>query len=263
MTNYRKKPVVIQATQWFKDGDHPAVIRKSGPNRIADEGIPWVPTLEGGHVVTPGDWIITGVKGECYPCNPDIFAATYEPAAAPAAPVLEDENNLIDAADKHAQNYAGDPRDCIKTDVLNAFYAGAKWQARASLRTAAPVPTAAPQEAIDDAIRAARNSAFERAAEMCEQRAVSGASSASGEATARQCARDIRSQKHDLSTLPAPDTWKARNEGYALGLEDGLKRQLGSSGNAGVPVEHEHGCAIHYYANAKCTCGVQGGGNGN
>lgn len=78
---FRKKPVVIAATQWFKDGDHPAVIRKSDPNRYADEGIPWVPTLEGGHIVTPGDWIITGVKGEHYPCKPDIFAATYEPAA--------------------------------------------------------------------------------------------------------------------------------------------------------------------------------------
>jgi|SRR5580700_9824576 hypothetical protein len=38
----------------------------------------WVPTLEGGHVAQKGDWIITGVKGEKYPCKPDIFAATYE-----------------------------------------------------------------------------------------------------------------------------------------------------------------------------------------
>ena len=83
--NYRKKPVVIQATQWFKDGDHPAVIRKTAPNRHADEGIPWVPTLEGGHVVTPGDWIITGVKGEHYPCKPDIFEMTYESAALDTA----------------------------------------------------------------------------------------------------------------------------------------------------------------------------------
>lgn len=77
---FRKKPVVIEATQWFKDGDHPAVIRKTALNRHADDGIPWVPTLEGGHIVTPGDWIITGIKGEHYPCKPDIFEATYEPA---------------------------------------------------------------------------------------------------------------------------------------------------------------------------------------
>lgn len=71
---WRKKPVVIEATQWFKPGDHPAVVLK--------DGAPWVETLEGGHVVTPGDWIITGVKGEHYPCKPDIFAMTYEPANA-------------------------------------------------------------------------------------------------------------------------------------------------------------------------------------
>jgi hypothetical protein len=38
----------------------------------------WIFTLEGGHIVTPGDYIITGVKGEHYPCKPDIFALTYE-----------------------------------------------------------------------------------------------------------------------------------------------------------------------------------------
>lgn len=39
----------------------------------------WIDTLEGGHIVCPGDWIITGVKGERYPCKPDVFAQTYEP----------------------------------------------------------------------------------------------------------------------------------------------------------------------------------------
>lgn len=38
----------------------------------------WIDTLEGGHVVCPGDWIIRGIKGENYPCKPDIFAETYE-----------------------------------------------------------------------------------------------------------------------------------------------------------------------------------------
>lgn len=38
----------------------------------------WIDTLEGGHTVCPGDFIITGVKGERYPCKPDIFDATYE-----------------------------------------------------------------------------------------------------------------------------------------------------------------------------------------
>jgi hypothetical protein len=74
---FRKKPVVIEATQWFKKGDHPAVTRH--PSRLPrEEGYGWCHTLEGGHVVTPGDWIITGVKGEHYPCKPDIFEMTYE-----------------------------------------------------------------------------------------------------------------------------------------------------------------------------------------
>ena len=73
---FRKKPVVIEATQWFKHGDHPAVVVLPLQNGVSEKG--WVHTLEGGHEVTPGDWIITGVKGEHYPCKPDIFEATYE-----------------------------------------------------------------------------------------------------------------------------------------------------------------------------------------
>jgi hypothetical protein len=71
---YRKKPIIIEATQWFKHGDHPAV----EPATCIRPENGWVETLEGGHVVTPGDWIITGVKGEHYPCKPDIFKATYQ-----------------------------------------------------------------------------------------------------------------------------------------------------------------------------------------
>jgi hypothetical protein len=70
---FRKKPVVIEATQWFKDGDHPVVYMHP-----ADPVIGRIHTLEGIHYVTPGDWVITGVKGEHYPCKPDIFEMTYE-----------------------------------------------------------------------------------------------------------------------------------------------------------------------------------------
>lgn len=79
-----RKTATIKATQWFKMGDHPAVILKSAPNRYADEGVPWVDTLEGGHVVTPGDWIATGVQGEHWPIKPDVFAATYACASVPS-----------------------------------------------------------------------------------------------------------------------------------------------------------------------------------
>lgn len=81
-----RKTATIRAVQWWKDGDHPAVVRKSARNRYADEGVPWIETLEGGHVVTPGDWIATGVKGEHWPIKPDVFAATYEPVSSLPAP---------------------------------------------------------------------------------------------------------------------------------------------------------------------------------
>ena len=105
---YRKKPVIIEATQWFKNGDHPEdgnetftsgeyvnarcegkVVRYFRHPEIPGEQIcskcnqpmhihGWIDTLEDGHNVCPGDWIITGVKGEKYPCKPDIFNMTYE-----------------------------------------------------------------------------------------------------------------------------------------------------------------------------------------
>ena len=76
---YRKKPVVIEATQWFRHGDHSAVHDPEDFGLQIEKGLGFIDTLEGGHIVTPGDWIITGVKGEHYPCKPDIFAMTYEP----------------------------------------------------------------------------------------------------------------------------------------------------------------------------------------
>ena len=92
---FRKKPVVIEATQWFKHGDHPAVVRAwntpEGPETDKEMAMafghfarefPAIPTMEGLMTVTPGDWIITGVKGEHYPCKPDIFEQTYEPEPA-------------------------------------------------------------------------------------------------------------------------------------------------------------------------------------
>lgn len=70
---FRKKPVVIEATQWFKMGDHAEVMEH------LDFPGPHVHTLEGPMKVSVGDWIIKGVKGEFYPCKPDIFAMTYDP----------------------------------------------------------------------------------------------------------------------------------------------------------------------------------------
>lgn len=76
MAQFRKKPIVIEAEQWFPYlGEVFGVIYlpKGEVGRL-----PMVDTLEGWLKVSAGDWIITGVKGEKYPCKPDIFEATYE-----------------------------------------------------------------------------------------------------------------------------------------------------------------------------------------
>ncbi len=116
MNLYRKKPIPVAAHQWFKNGDHPEdgffsqVADEAG--RAAWEGLVvrrfnrpdvdggsackhcgkfmhihgWIETLEGGHIVCPGDWVITGVKGERYPVKDEIFKATYERVEAISTP---------------------------------------------------------------------------------------------------------------------------------------------------------------------------------
>lgn len=89
---YRKKPVVIEAITFDELVVHG---KASGANMV--NGMPWsfqynghpithendecylIPTLEGSMKMTPTDMLITGVKGEIYPCKADIFAMTYEP----------------------------------------------------------------------------------------------------------------------------------------------------------------------------------------
>ena len=83
MPKFRKKPVVIEA---FQTGSSDApdwaldALNKGTMYYDAQDGLLRVRTPEGEHLAYPGDWIIKGVKGELYPCKPDIFAATYEPA---------------------------------------------------------------------------------------------------------------------------------------------------------------------------------------
>lgn len=112
MPKFRKKPVVIEAVKWNGysnnigltnglDGsagryDMPhwmpkvaKVLPELEPLQICTLEVPvgavhrqgdylWIGTLEGAMRASPGDWIIQGVKGEIYPCKPDIFEATYE-----------------------------------------------------------------------------------------------------------------------------------------------------------------------------------------
>jgi hypothetical protein len=76
---FRKKPVVIEATQWFPGIKVDGVFEENNMTNYGRVGpSAWIATLEGRHEVSAGDWIITGVKGEKYPCKPDIFEITYE-----------------------------------------------------------------------------------------------------------------------------------------------------------------------------------------
>jgi len=78
MPKYRKKPVIIEAFQWLKDAN-PIWWRKRTDLSInVSTRSVFIPTLEGTHEAKPGDFIIQGVKGEIYPCKPDIFEMTYE-----------------------------------------------------------------------------------------------------------------------------------------------------------------------------------------
>ncbi len=110
MAKFRKKPVVIEATQWFKNGDHPEdeireiprsdgsgtfdsggkVVRRfrrpdvDGDSGCEQCGLPmcghgWIDSGGGGFNVCPGDWIITNAQGQHFPCKPDTLEATYEP----------------------------------------------------------------------------------------------------------------------------------------------------------------------------------------
>lgn len=79
MGKYRKKPVVIEAIQWT-GGNVDDIGRFIGKGLVMERGKLVIATLEGEMTASKGDWIIKGVQGEFYPCKPDIFEMTYEPA---------------------------------------------------------------------------------------------------------------------------------------------------------------------------------------
>lgn len=77
---FRKKPIIIEAVHWlgekisepwFCEAEERKITRISGNMLV-------IGTLEGTMIARYGDWIIRGVKGELYPCKPEIFEATYE-----------------------------------------------------------------------------------------------------------------------------------------------------------------------------------------
>ena len=89
---YRKKPIIVEAFQWTGGPE-----RMDAPEWLADRikagkvffegdrdtGVKMrIETLEGTMRAELGDYIIRGIKGEIYPCKPDVFEATYEPVPA-------------------------------------------------------------------------------------------------------------------------------------------------------------------------------------
>lgn len=120
MPKYRRKPTVVEASLWFKNGDHPQdyaahrdAVSDDGDVRYVDSeeqrrldwegqvvrryrhpdvdgetpcqncGVKmhhhgWIDTLEGGRTVCPGDYVITGERGDYYPCKQDAFESTHE-----------------------------------------------------------------------------------------------------------------------------------------------------------------------------------------
>lgn len=75
---FRKKPVVIEAFEWTVDEVPDWWKLRSDVNVEVDTCTALIPTLEGVMRAIPGDYIIKGVKGEIYPCKPDIFRSTYD-----------------------------------------------------------------------------------------------------------------------------------------------------------------------------------------
>ena len=87
---YRNKPIVIEAEQYkegMEDGFEERYIDHNHPNRtfgikVSEKDtpvqVPFIETLEGRHLITKGDWIITRIQGERYPIKPNIFEETYE-----------------------------------------------------------------------------------------------------------------------------------------------------------------------------------------
>ena len=126
---FTKKPVTIQAIQWTGDNLREVITFTDGPpdTRSHHAGMAWdayrdlvardglkIYTLEGKMLASPGDWIIRGVKGELYPCKPDIFQETYAAAsptpqalsAGPEASRAAPPSTYVNGAGIHAEDGA-------------------------------------------------------------------------------------------------------------------------------------------------------------
>ncbi len=115
---FRKKPVVIEAEQYFPGRTIEGVVVMLAGSHHPDlpEGTyikAWIDTLEGAMEVMAGDWVITGVKGEKYPCKPDIFEATYEAMNDSGQPELTLAQRVIGNWDNFVEDDSLDDLDGI------------------------------------------------------------------------------------------------------------------------------------------------------
>ena len=128
MAKWRKKPVVVEADVYqpgMEDGfeyydlggQYLGCFDNTGANPRARKARPYINMPEGRHFISPGDYIITGIKGERYLYSPDIFSAIYEPADIDAGdspePEREARPSLSSQIDKLAsfimKNIPGEP----------------------------------------------------------------------------------------------------------------------------------------------------------
>ena len=134
MPKFRKKPVVIEARRYARDKlNADRVAQWCGGTRTL-EGLV-IHTLEGSMLAEYGDWIIKGVKGEFYPCKPDIFNATYEPVdpLVPGTGAMKlseliaaygDDNVKVQALDRDASSISWSHTHGTKITFVSAAAVG-------------------------------------------------------------------------------------------------------------------------------------------
>ena len=126
---FRKKPVVIRAFHYHSEADFNLLrlfVGNDTPLHQMGDGVIGIETLEGVMRANPGDWIIQGIKGEHYPCKPDIFEATYEPAAEPAKTTISKASFWQSDSDKPEQG-ALDRFDDWRKENPDAVILGVQW----------------------------------------------------------------------------------------------------------------------------------------
>ena len=114
---FRKKPVVVEAKKFTGENGQEIADFMGCQFPALEHGDLIIGTLEGNHRAKPGDWIIKGVQGEFYPCNPDIFQQTYEPIEAHFEPNETEDEGMNDTVDSAVMLCAPSPcKTCSDRD---------------------------------------------------------------------------------------------------------------------------------------------------